>query len=125
MGLDTATNKYKMSVNFATPENKVEATIVTNTWYHVVGTWKGSTGTMELFVNGISQGTAVESGGFLQPISAYVGQIPWGTPNILPWDGKITDIIVWERKLSTQEIKLLYDLQSKRYIYPYMKGGEK
>jgi len=77
----------------------------TGTWYHVTGTWDGTT--LTLYVNGIPLATstpgAVPNGASGAPL--YLGTSSGGG-NLL--DGTIDDVRVYSRALSAADIRTLY-----------------
>jgi type II secretory pathway pseudopilin PulG len=83
-----------------------------NTWYYVVGTWD-STG-MRIYVNGTlnnsttSTGVAINSAGSLN-IGAQTSTYYNGTYHNLPFDGVIDEAVIYNRALSSDEIKLYYN----------------
>ncbi len=83
-----------------------------NTWYHVVGTWD-STG-MSVYVNGTlnnstaSTGVAVNSSGSLN-IGAQTSTYYNGTYHNFPFQGVIDEATIYNRALTSDEIKLYYN----------------
>ena len=84
----------------------------TNTWYYVVGTWD-STG-MRIYVNGtlnnstVSTGTAINSSGSLN-IGAQTSTYYDGTYHNFPFKGVIDEAAIYNRALTSDEIKLYYN----------------
>jgi len=78
-----------------------------NTWYHLCGTWDGST--MTMYINGISLGTTAFSG----PISydatqnTYIGRRGHG--QAFYWDGGIDDVAIWNTGKSASEVLAIYN----------------
>jgi prepilin-type N-terminal cleavage/methylation domain-containing protein len=83
-----------------------------NTWYYVVGTWD-STG-MSIYVNGTlnnsttSTGVAMNSAGSLN-IGAQTSTYYNGTYRNFPFQGVIDEATVYNRALTSDEIKLYYN----------------
>jgi concanavalin A-like lectin/glucanase superfamily protein len=85
-------------------------------FYHVVGTYNGTT--FELFVNKVSQGTFTPSTSSI----SYISSIPWtiGTEPLpwrtgtfkRTWNGVIDEVAIFDRALSQSEINLLHDVGS-------------
>jgi len=73
-------------------------------WYHVVGTYDGST--LELFADAVSQGTATSPDIESQADLNRFGQEGWGS--IYNLDGLIDDVRIYDRALSENEIKEIY-----------------
>jgi hypothetical protein len=87
-------------------------TISTNTWYNVVGTYNGST--LNLYVNGVSQGTPTSYAG--TPTSS-TGGIRIGRR----WDaadyitGQIPVVKIYNRPLTPQEVKQNFNAMRGRF----------
>jgi type II secretory pathway pseudopilin PulG len=83
-----------------------------NTWYYVVGTWD-STG-MRIYVNGTlnnsttSTGVAINSAGSLN-IGAQTSTYYDGTYHNFPFQGVIDEASIYNRALTSDEIKLYYN----------------
>lgn len=73
-----------------------------NQWYHVAGTYDGTT--IKIYVNGILDGSQARAGSI--PTSANALQI--GGYGGLVFTGKIDDVRIYNRALSAQEIYTLY-----------------
>ncbi|MEM5813959.1 MAG: LamG domain-containing protein [Candidatus Aenigmatarchaeota archaeon] len=84
-----------------------------DTWYHLVGV-RRSNGYVEIWVNGVmeSQDTTVNSGEINYSTSpvAYIGRKPSGNF----WNGTIDEVMVFNRALSPDEIKFLYESSVKK-----------
>lgn len=68
-------------------------------WHHVVATWNTSTG-LQLFVDGVLDGTVSGSTGSLATMNFTVGNTPF--------KGTIDEVRRYNRALSAQEVKQLY-----------------
>ena len=82
-----------------------------DTWYYVVGTYNNSK--MTLYVNGQVSSSASQTGGIFRSNSSVQisgGYLP--TSNI--WNGSIDDVMIFNRALSAQEIKALYNAGTNR-----------
>ena len=89
-----------------------DASVLTNSelstgqWYHLCGT---SNGIVKLYLNGVLQTqTATLSGGIKDSVnsSLFIGR--FGRNNSF-FNGKIDDVLLFDRDLSTNEIKALYN----------------
>ncbi len=81
-----------------------DSTLETNTWYHVTGVCDGTTNT--LYMDGVAQSaTAVCT-------SMYDsnGQLRIGDPIINEWNGIIDEFRIYNRALTPDEIKRLYNM---------------
>ena len=83
-------------------ENTV--TLVADQWYHFCGTWDGST--IELFTNGVSQGTFSYSGSITTTRVLQIGQVYNTGYNI---HGKLSNIAIWNTGLSSAEVREIYN----------------
>jgi len=96
-------------------------TMSTGTWYHVVIT-RDASNNVRVYHNG------VESSSGAQSITAAMSMNIFGrySSTATYANGRISDILLWNgTALSGDQAKLLYDLSSKKSIYPYIAGGIK
>ena len=79
-------------------------TITTNTWYHIVATYNNSL--RELFIDGVSQGTATKTlvQSNIEPTLGY--RFTGG--NVL-FNGKIDQVRIFNRAITPNEVETLYD----------------
>ncbi len=84
------------------------AAAATGTWTFLAGTYNGSTGTMSLYVNGTSSGSATDP----TPVAAHgaftIGSAKTGGAQGDWFDGQAADIQVYPRALSAAEVQTLY-----------------
>ena len=80
-----------------------------DTWTHVFFSWATATKTMELFVDGVSQGTAAD----IASAVAYFDKVSIGAfPKVVPLvelDGSISDMRIYNRVVSAAEVKAIYN----------------
>lgn len=99
--------KWKLQQNYSGTWYNVASldTVAASTWYHVAGVWNGSE--IELFVNGVSQAKASVSG-----MDAYngVSEIGARSASNLEFDGKLSDVRIYDHALTFQEIQYLYSV---------------
>lgn len=87
----------------------VNTSLNAGTWYHVVGTYNGTT--LTLYLNNVLQGTTAASGNGTSGIfnEIGVGIIPnGGTPSSF-LSGLVDEAGIWSKALSTTEISDLYN----------------
>lgn len=83
------------------------------TWYHIVGTWNGSDGSFQFYINGANAASVVSgaitgaTGSGSTPL--YIGEDNDSLASALPWSGLIDQTAIWNRVLTTQEIAQLYN----------------
>jgi hypothetical protein len=83
-----------------------------NTWNHVVGIFRGTSGTTvdltnaEIYINGISVGDHVN--GTWDPTTLYSVTIGQGSGTWAPFDGQLDDVRIYKRALSPNEVKAIY-----------------
>jgi hypothetical protein len=83
------------------------------TWYHVVGTYDGNQ--IELFVNGVSKGTAVDKGYSINQVINIGARTALG----YYFDGLIDEVKIFNRVLSAEEIKARYDYYANKIKADY------
>ena len=106
----TSADKAQMVVN--TGANGVAigtTTIVTGTWFHLGGTYDGTT--VRIYVNGVQEGTAGRTGNInstTAPVRIGAGS---GSPitSEEPMDGDLDDARIYDRALSADEILTIYN----------------
>jgi hypothetical protein len=88
-------------------------TLVTETWYHVVGVFNASAQTMELYVNGSldnsMSGGSVPTSVFNTSVNGAIGRHE-GPGDY--FDGLIDEVEIYNGALSTSEIEAIYDAGS-------------
>ena len=90
---------------------RVNNVITLNTWQHVAVTFSGSACTF--YKNGYSVGTVT---GITASVSGTVNAIVGNnTGNVNYFDGKIDDLIIYSRGLSSSEISKIYTSKKSRY----------
>ncbi len=104
--------KLRAGVRTSSPTANAYGNTVLSTgqWYFVAMTYDGSK--IEVFVNGVSDGTAPQSGLIYGPGSAYqIGGYVYRctTDYGLKFNGAIDEVTLWNRALTLQEIKALYN----------------
>ncbi|MCC6544791.1 MAG: VCBS repeat-containing protein [Nitrospirae bacterium] len=79
-------------------------------WYHVVGTYKKTTGEQKLYVNGQLVNTQIHpAGNTIVPMTYYTDmRIGYSRVNNGYFNGIIDDISIYNRPLSDQEVQDLY-----------------
>jgi hypothetical protein len=86
-------------------------------WYHVVGTYDSSgDAKAKLYINGtnIVNGSANSNYGYDDSLNLYIGAEPvfYGSY----FNGSIDDVMIFNRSLSSEEIKALYANTSSKYL---------
>jgi hypothetical protein len=95
---------YVSHTGFDFPNVVSTTTLQTNQWYHVAGTFDGTS--LRLYVNGVQEATQVSPG----PISTNthpfeVGRIDGGGSGAKFFDGQIADVAVWDVSRSQSEVQ--------------------
>jgi len=83
--------------------NTASNTITAGTWYHIVATW-GSNG-MKLYINNGTPGTNAYTGTWSTTNNMKIGQLV----SFYWFDGKIDEVGIWSRELTSTEISELYN----------------
>ena len=111
------TNKVQAQVEIApsTAYAINSGTITTNTWYHAVITVSSTDG-FKFYMNNELQGTESAATGNLQTMSgnSFIGAYQSTTPGTFeyPTDGKIDQVRVFNKALSSSEVTTLYNENS-------------
>jgi YD repeat-containing protein len=84
----------------------------TGTWTFLTGTYNVNTGTLQLYVNGSSSGTTTgsDSTPFASQGPLLIGRSKFNGNAADLFDGQITDVQVYQRALSANEVSTLYGL---------------
>ncbi len=110
--LNGSTLTFAARDNTATPVTKTS--IATGTWYHVVLTMNSSN-TIEMFVDGVSAGTGTAGSVAGNGTTLRLGNNE-GASNF--YDGRIDEVVIWSKILSSTEISDLYNSGNARdYLY--------
>ncbi len=83
------------------------ASAVAGTWYHVLGVYDSSAGTIALYVNGVSQGTASYTTPWKSLGATVLGAAEWNLSPVDMTNGQIDDVHFYNRVLSASEIATL------------------
>ena len=94
------------------------SSIVDAGWTHLVGTYDGSYA--RFYVNGIEVGNGTAGSGAIDYTAekAYIGAFDYYTPTsqvLLPVEGKISNVQIYNRALSAQEITQNYNALKSRF----------
>jgi len=100
----------------STSGNTVRATSsfgpITNVWYHLVGMHDASANTIKLYVNGALTATTSVGAAWNATGSTVIGRAKWQGGPVDFWSGKIDDVRVYNRVLSDQDVRDLYNAAS-------------
>lgn len=83
------------------------ATVATGTWYHVLGTYDRSAGTIALYVNGVSQGTAAYTTPWKSIGATTIGGAEFNLSPVDPVNGRVDDVHFYNRTLTAAQISTL------------------
>jgi hypothetical protein len=81
-------------------------TLQSNTWYNICMTYDGSL--VKGYVNAVEDYSNAKTGSFGVMTNLYIGYTPIPGENA-PFDGRITDVRIYNRALSAQEVSILYN----------------
>ena len=99
-------NKLSLTSDSFTGNKVMSGTITYGRWYHIAVT-RASNGTAQFFINGVSDSAAGASG---TPIAGITNIIIGNTSTpIRTWNGKISDLRVYNKVLSSNEISYIYN----------------
>jgi len=96
-----------------------DVTLSTGTWYHCVWNFAAD-GSVELFVDGLSVATGTAGRSVTASTGIAVGRDSEDANN--PFDGRIDELGLWERVLTSAEVTELYNSGSGR-DYAYITSG--
>ncbi|MFG1954733.1 LamG-like jellyroll fold domain-containing protein [Micromonospora sp. NPDC048830] len=80
------------------------STPAVNTWTHLVGVYDAPTKTMRLYVNGVQEGSNTVSGTFSTAGPVEIGVGRWNGSRGNYFNGKISDVQLYQKALSATEI---------------------
>jgi len=89
-------------------------TATTGTWYYVAGVYNKVANTMELFVNGVSQGSTTAGTTWTATGSTNVGRARWNSANVDFVNGALDETRFYDRVLSADELTALAGAYSTR-----------
>ena len=93
--------------------NKTTVGISVGNWYHIVGSWDGST--KRIFVNGLQVGSSAKSGNLVTTTpGASVGRFG-GTSTGYYWGGYIGKVAIYNRGINSTEVKQNFEATRSRY----------
>lgn len=96
-------------------------TLSINTWYFAVAVFKYNN-IMELYINGAQQDyTSITSLGTTTPTRNIEIGRNYDSTGKEYFDGIMSEVIYWNRALSSGEVLALYNLTKYKPIYPYMR----
>ncbi len=100
---------FKVADGSSTVTYKTTNAINDGEWHHLMGTWKGSTDTMKVYLDGVEESNQVENTGSIGSLdntgSFRIGRAGSDTPIA----GSIDEVRIYSRALSESEVGLLYD----------------
>lgn len=114
--LDTVGGTAHLDVNISNGSSDVwkstAATLNTGTWYHIGMVYTASAGSVQFYVNGAAQGSALTGlptsiGNDANPL--VIGGAFDGASMSYKFDGLIDEVGIWSRTLSSTEIGELYN----------------
>jgi hypothetical protein len=99
--------------------NRISAqgTLTTGSWHHILVTWTGSTtgSTVKIYLNGAEVSYASTSNGSGSKWDDSADPFLIGNASTdIPFDGRVTEVAVWNVVLSADEIGLLSSSRTKR-----------
>ena len=106
IGIDASDQAIAQAIGAATGTSTTTATISSSTWHHVVGVFTSST-SRTAYLDGTAgtENTTSVSPGFLNETA--IGKRSRSAGGSDPWDGKISEVAIWNVALTAGEIKTL------------------
>ncbi|TAL48239.1 LamG domain-containing protein, partial [archaeon] len=109
------TNKLRTILTLDTGQANIfgNTALSANTWYHVVTTFSNATGLLKIYINGIEDVSTTVSGKITTNTNPLIIGAFRGLPTDLQkFNGIIDDVRIYNRALSADEIKRLYQSTS-------------
>jgi hypothetical protein len=105
---DTASNKLYFQVGNSNTLNNAfaDTAIATSSWYHVVGTYDGSTG--KIYINSELQEDTFSASNAIgaSSLNFWIGGWPGSAGN--NWNGLIDEVRIYNRAISAEEVQSIY-----------------
>lgn len=111
--LQLSGGKFAFTMRSADDTNSTATTVsatsaaTTGTWYHVLGMYDRTAGTISLYVNGTLQGTASYTTPWKSIGATVVGGAEWALSPVDPVSGRIDDVHFYNRVLTSGQITTL------------------
>ncbi len=117
LSVNPAGGVYFFMDNASNQQALLSAPVPLNQWKHVAGVWDGTTGDMELFVDGVmvvQTNTSVRPLGELDPGSEPAIGLGnhGGTVHNFPFDGLLDEVSIYGRALAGSEIQSIFNAGS-------------
>jgi hypothetical protein len=81
-----------------------------NTWYHFAGVWDVSNLEVQFYIDGTADGGGTAGGDWGDPVADFtIGNSDNGTTS---WNGRIDDVRIYDKALSSTEVSNLYNTGS-------------
>jgi len=111
----TTTSQFRFSVYINGQTYSVQGSTgkSTSTWYHVVGTYNGTT--LRLFVNGVQEDSSTISQGSLPSSGAPLSVGEYANQANPYWAGAVDEVKLFNRALSSAEVLAEYNAQNSGY----------
>lgn len=91
-------------------------TVADGKWHHVVATYKSSSPTLKIYVDGVLDGTKTTTAGTYNANDTADCRIGSRQTSGNYWNGYIDDLAIFSRELNATEVKKLYDDMSKFFL---------
>ena len=112
-GLAVSSSKFRFRTDGSHTTSILSGTVSTDTWYHLLGTFDGST--MEFYLNNSSVGTVSSSITFLNSRNVELGRYPVASENAFQLDGYLSVVRIYNDVLTTDEIEQNFNAYRERF----------
>ena len=104
---ELGSTEFRLKAGGTTDRLIVSTSLAAGTWYHLAGTYDGTT--MRLYIDGVEVGNLVHSVGGALSTSASVPVVIGDSPSgSRAYDGEMDDVRVYQRALTATDITTLY-----------------
>jgi hypothetical protein len=107
--LDTSVDLFEFyAAGAAFVQARATTPVQTNTWYHIVGTYDGAF--VRIYINGVEEKATAKTGATgdtSEPLRIGNSSL---SSNTRHWDGSIDEFRIYNRALSAEEVKRLYQI---------------
>jgi len=101
-------------------------TLSSGNWYYLTGTWKPSSSTLKIYIDGAEDANATTANNSPDTTSTQnsIGNLNGGNSGSKYVDGKMADVRIYNRTLTPSEIQYLYQTTQRNTFYTETKTSD-